>query len=206
MSKKGQTHSTPRTASQSPDTVFKNQQMRPSLRKDVADEIRQSFVIRKSKKLQERKKLVSQVMIRRESKRTLECSNHNARQEKKSANYPFNDNVALIMENSIHHVINESPSKPIVNGGNNKQPFRGITTGEGIQMNEQIQSDFYACKMECVRLKVEKKALKIKLATRDAQTSLLDQQVTDLTSETKTLRKQIPTGGICRMCDKMRCI
>ena len=80
------------------------------------------------------------------------------------------------------------------------------STGEGIQTNEQIQSDFYACKMECVRLKIEKKALKIKLATRDAQTSLLDQQVTDLTSETKTLRKQIPTGGICRMCDKMRCI
>ena len=165
--------------------------MRPSLSKDVTDEIRQSFVIRKTKKLQERKKIISQVMVRRESKRSLESSNHNVGQENKQIKYNpsenrrgygsttgYNNNDALIMRRSIHQVIDESSSQPIINwGNNNRTNLRGISTGEGVQANEQIQSDFNACKIECGRLKMERKALKTKLATRDAKTSLLDEQI-----------------------------
>ena len=69
----------PTTAPQSTATIRKDQNMRPSLSKNVADEIRQSFVIRKSKKLRERKKLITRVIERRESKRSFERSDHNQR-------------------------------------------------------------------------------------------------------------------------------
>jgi len=63
--------------------------------------------------------------------------------------------------------------------------------GRGNLIDNQMLGDKYSYKKEFSRLTGEYKTLKTKLVTRDAKISLLDQQVSDLTVETKNLRKQL---------------
>jgi len=186
----------------------KDQNVRPSLSKDVADEIRQSFVIRKSKKLRERKKLITRVIERRESKRSFECSNHNQKTEKKSTKLNQSEadvnNQKNQYENTTYNInndptIQESSSTAKVKVeytkreslSDNNMNLHETLKGRGNLIDNQMLGDKYSYKKEFSRLTGEYKTLKTKLVTRDAKISLLDQQVSDLTVETKNLRKQL---------------
>ena len=173
-----------------------NQQIRPSLSMDAVDEARLSFIIQKSKKLQERKKIIARVKERREAKRSLERSNHH---EILVAKLPkatrCNGNDALKMQKSIHQVIKEAAHASLTD---NNSTLHKTSIGSENLTDSQIQS-----------LIEENKSLRIKLATRDAQTSLLDQHVNDLTGETKTLKKQLSrwqskVGKVCKLQNKER--
>merc|ERR1712238_370913 len=63
--------------------------------------------------------------------------------------------------------------------------------GRGNLIDNLMLGNEYAYKKEFIRLTGENKTLKTKLVTRDAKISLLDQQVSDLTVETKNHRKQL---------------
>uniref|UniRef100_A0A6V0CJ81 Uncharacterized protein n=1 Tax=Pseudo-nitzschia australis TaxID=44445 RepID=A0A6V0CJ81_9STRA len=213
---------TPGTVSRPLDNTSRYQELRPSLPKDIADEIKRSFIIRRTKKLQERKKLISQVRERRELKRlygysnqsigqySTNSKNHNPSEDQRSYNSSkeYTDNDTMKTQKSIHRVTNSFPSKNVGNEKNTKQKPLGDNR-ENVEINEQIQGDVYAYKMECVRLKAEKRALKSKLITTDAQTSLRRQQVNDLTSEIQTLRKQLSewqtkSNKLCELHSKER--
>jgi len=186
----------------------KDQNVRPSLSKDVADEIRQSFVIRKSKKLRERKKLITRVIERRESKRSFECSNHNQKTHTKSTklnqseadvNNPKNQYVNTTHNINNDTTIQESSSTANVQVENTKREslsdnninLHETFKGRGNLIDNLMLGNEYAYKKEFIRLTGENKTLKTKLVTRDAKISLLDQQVSDLTVETKNRRKQL---------------
>ena len=195
-SKTASQSSTATTATAAAAAAAANQQIRPSLSTDVVDEVRLSFIIRKSKKLQERKKIIARVKERREAKRSLERSNHH---EILVAKLPkatrCNGNDALKMQKSIHQVIKEAAHASLTD---NNTSLHETSIGSGNLADSQIQS-----------LIEENKTLRIKLATRDAQTSLLDQHVNDLTGETKTLRKQLSrwqskVGKVCKLQNKER--
>ena len=187
---------TPATAAAAATTAAANQQIRPSLSTDAVDEARLSFIIRKSKKLQERKKIIARVKERREAKRSLERSNHHEISVTKlPKSTRRNGNDALKMQKSIHQVIKEAAHASLTD---NNSTLHKTSIGSENLTDSQIQS-----------LIEENKTLRIKLATRDAQTSLLDQHVNDLTGETKTLRKQLSrwqskVGKVCKLQNKER--
>jgi len=187
---------TPATAAAAATTAAANQQIRPSLSTDAVDEARLSFIIRKSKKLQERKKIIARVKERREAKRSLERSNHHEIPVTKLPKATrCNGNDALKMQKSIHQVIKEAAHASLTD---NNSTLHKTSIGSENLTDSQIQS-----------LIEENKTLRIKLATRDAQTSLLDQHVNDLTGETKTLRKQLSrwqskVGKVCKLQNKER--
>ena len=187
---------TPATAAAAATTAAANQQIRPSLSTDAVDEARLSFIIRKSKKLQERKKIIARVKERREAKRSLERSNHHEIPVTKLPKATrCNGNDALKMQKSIHQVIKEAAHASLTD---NNSTLHKTSIGSENLTDSQIQS-----------LIEENKTLRIKLATRDAQTSLLDQHVNDLTGETKTLKKQLSrwqskVGKVCKLQNKER--
>jgi len=225
-----------------------NQEVRRSLPKNIANEIKQSFIIRRTKKLRERRNLIAQVRERRELKQKVRQIASKAHDEMETTkpngtfrtNEDLNDYNALTTQRTIHQEkINNSSPETNVDEMNRQQQKRmesksnliqSVTITPSTKTNlEKISGrqrklgestsnsdtrdnpndSFSVYKMECTRLKAEKKSLKAKLVARGAQTSLLGQQVNDLTSETQHLRKQLSeyqakSNKLCEMHSKER--
>jgi hypothetical protein len=189
----------PKASFQSPDKATRNKDTPRTLPKALANEIRRSFFTRKTKKLQERKKLIAQAIKRRESKRSLGTSDYILKEDKTSAkhnpiknrsryksNFGYNDNDTTLTKQIFH----ERKSKRLLSS-DSKTSLRGLPIAGGIQPNDQVEGDYDTYNVECDRLRKENQAMKTKLDTQDVQTSLLRQQVNDLTLETNTVSKQL---------------
>lgn len=186
----------------------RNEKLRPSLPKDLANEIRQNFVIRRSKQLRERKRLISQVVKRRRINKSIEELNQkpiqsntkqsirHGDQRRRGKNKVYNDNVELetkrsIEESSITSKIETSSKEVASESTSTKIVTRGGPAATCLETNNEKHGELYASKMECARLKMEKKAINRKIVAADAQISLLQQHISDLTAETELLRKQL---------------
>eukprot|EP00536_Pseudo-nitzschia_multiseries_P002794 jgi/Psemu1/6338/gm1.6338_g len=232
---------TPEILFRSTDETSRNHEVRRSLPKEIANEIKQSFIIRRTKKLRERRNLISQVRERRELKQNLRrnvsksndaSENQHTATVKSTKDYNDNrvfktqgsiqqkeanisspetnedernerqQNIEEMNDNEIQQNVGETPSNmvekecnvssPKTNKGKRSEQPRILgenTTNFGTR--NKTNDELLFCRTECARLKREKKALKTKLVTRDAQSSLLRQEVNDLTSEIKTLQKQL---------------
>lgn len=267
---------------------------RPSLCKDVVDELRQSFVYRKAKKQTDRDALVARIMKRRESKRALLLSDHHGQETPGASQHdasagefattrtgnassgggsPILQQVKFLAtspsvskpkwqklqdrlptqakgkkkgtgdsekvlgagkngastinsgkRNSLERKVsrynkglqkNSSDTPTLAESGQFKEAFtpfasphemgeearslfQGETVGFDVELNNafddnnevEVQGDFDTYKSEWARLIKEKKRLKNKLSTSEAQQSLLQQQVDDLGAKVKDLQQQ----------------
>lgn len=198
-SKFHQTKLTPEASFQSPDEATRNKDTSWAIPKALANEIRRSFFKRKAKKLQERKKLVAQAMKRRESKRSPATSDSILKEDKASTKHKPTENRNRYKNNLgcnendtalIKQILNERKNKRSL-PSNSKTSLRGLPIAGGIQPNDQVKGDYDTYNVECDRLTKENHAMKTKLDTQEVQTSLLRQQVNDLTLETNTVIKQL---------------
>ena len=166
--------------------------VRPSRSNDVTDEIRQSIIVRKSKKLKDRKQLITRVIERRESEKSVGSSRRRTYEKSRKKSPPN-----LAMQESIHQIMKKSScsttsfnrGKPQRISFSDRNPDHYKSTIDYDKLaGSQIQDDIgFACLTE------ENKTLRAKLVTRDARISLLDQQVHDQKIETATYEKQLRT-------------
>lgn len=198
-SKFHQTKLTPKASFQSPDEATRNKDMPRAIPKALENEIRRSFFKRKTKKLQERKKLVAQAMKRRESKRSPATSDYILKEDKASTKHNPIENRNRYKNNLGCNDNDTTLTKPILNErknkrslpSNSKTSLGGLPIAGGIQPNDQVEGYLHTYNVECDRLSKENQAMKTTLDTQEVQTSLLRQQVNDLTLETNTVSKQL---------------
>lgn len=81
---------------------------RPSLNKGLADELRQSFAHRKSQKLEKRRDIASRIMTRRESKRALLLSEHDASEHREDSQPAFPIESSKRKVNKLRAAMNDS--------------------------------------------------------------------------------------------------
>jgi len=170
----------------SPEESINYKHALPKLPKNLADEIRQNFLIRATIKLKDRRKLISQVMERRRLKQSLATSTKKAEMNK------------TIAKNE--HFVNQIRQKQISRCNENDTSLREPTSNKGVQneliqdgnrLHDQNESVNHSYKVECFRYRKEIQILTTKLITKDQQNLLLRQKVNQLTSETKVMRSKL---------------
>ena len=186
LSQKRRTQSTPSKSFESLEGTISNQYALPKLPKNVANEIRQSFLIRETVKLQERRKTISQVLKRRRLKQSVRTSTKNIAKEEKSAKTDHFVKSSWQKELSRYNEIDRTLRKPTSNESLQKQSIH-----DGHNLSDQLKSDYHMCKAECHRFRKEIQLLNTNLFTKDEENLLLRKQVNQLTSEAKVVRAEL---------------
>jgi len=165
--------------------------MLPKLPKMLSDEIRRSFITRQAKKLQERKTLIARAVKRRDSRQALSNLDNTMEKDHPSENESLHKHASACIDkdtNATNAVLTDRKAEQSL-----LDDSTGLQDLSDTQMPSSVQhqNDDHARIVESVQLQIEIRVLKAQLHTKDAQTSLLREQVNDLTIETKSLSKKL---------------